>query len=121
MAKVARHLAGLGLLPDARRPLPTLPSGSEAEVAVVGERRRTGRRPGAGRRRIRPLILEQEDRLGGRLVPEAPEEHGEVDATSAPIGADVRLGTSVLGLYDDATWGGCWWQCSKPPADRGSS
>jgi sarcosine oxidase subunit alpha len=102
MAKVARHLAGLGLLPDAPRPLPHPPERVQAEVAVVG-----GGAAGLAAARalavadIRPLILEQEDRLGGRLVLEAPEEHGEVDATSAPIGADVRLGTSVLGLYDD--------------------
>jgi sarcosine oxidase subunit alpha len=44
-------------------------------------------------------VLEQEDRIGGRRVLDAPEN----GATEPPVvsGAQVRLGTTVLGLYDD--------------------
>ena len=47
-----------------------------------------------------PLVLEQEDRVGGRRVLDAPEDDAAA-APSAPAGAQLRLGASVLGLYDD--------------------
>jgi sarcosine oxidase subunit alpha len=101
MATVARHLAGLGLLPDEAPPAPRPaerlavdavvvgagPAGlAAAEVLVAGG--------------LSPLVLEQEDRVGGRQVLEAP---GGADTTapSAPHGVQLRLGASVLGLYDD--------------------
>jgi sarcosine oxidase, subunit alpha len=102
MAVVARQLAGLGLLPDAVEPAPRPPERLDAEVTVVG-----GGTAGLAAARalsaagIPVLILEAEDRLGGRLVLEAPEEHGEARATSAPSDAKVRLRTGALALYDD--------------------
>lgn len=102
MAVVARQLAGLGLLPDAVEPAARPPERLDAQVTVVG-----GGAAGLAAARalsaagIPVLLLEAEDRLGGRLVLEAPEEHGEIRAVSAPSDAKVRLRTGVLGLYDD--------------------
>ena len=102
MAVVARQLAGLGLLPDKVEPAPRPPERLDAQVTVVG-----GGAAGLAATRalsaagIPVLLLEGEDRLGGRLVLEAPEEHGEARATTVPTDAKVRLQTSVLGLYDD--------------------
>ncbi len=101
MATVARHLAGLGLLPDAPPPVPRPPERLSVDVAIVGA--------GAaglaaaevlGARGVSPLLLEQEDRVGGRLVLDAPEE-AEAPAPATPRGVQLRLGTTVLGLYDD--------------------
>jgi sarcosine oxidase subunit alpha len=100
MATVARHLAGLGLLPESAPPSPRPAERLSADVVVVG----------AGAAGLAaadvlamsgkaPLVLEQEDRVGGRWVLEAPE--GDAVAPSAPGGAQLRLGTTVLGLYDD--------------------
>jgi sarcosine oxidase, subunit alpha len=99
---VAVPLTGLGLLPDVVEPAPRPPERLDAEVTVVG-----GGTAGLAAARalsaagIPVLILEAEDRLGGRLVLEAPEEHGEARATSAPSDAKVRLRTGALALYDD--------------------
>lgn len=101
MATVARHLAGLGLLPDAAPPAPRPPERLSVDVVVVG----AGAAglaaaevlTGAGRA---PLLLEQEDRVGGRWVLDAPED-GATGAPATPAGAQLRVGTSVLGLYDD--------------------
>jgi sarcosine oxidase subunit alpha len=101
MATVARHLAGLGLLPESAPPPPRPAERISADVVVVG----------AGAAGLAawevlaaagtaPLVLEQEDRVGGRWLLDAPED--DTTATpSAPAGAQLRLGTSVLGLYDD--------------------
>ena len=101
MATVARHLSGLGLLTDAAPPLPRPPERIEVDVAVVGA-------GAAGLAAaevlasggITPLLLEQEDRVGGRVVLDAPEA-GAAGAPSSPAGVQLRLATSVLGLYDD--------------------
>ncbi|HET9155300.1 MAG TPA: 2Fe-2S iron-sulfur cluster-binding protein [Myxococcaceae bacterium] len=101
MATVARHLAGLGLLPDSAPPLPRPAEQLSVDVAVVGA-------GAAGLAAIEvlvasgitPLVLEQEDRIGGRRVLDAPE-NGTSGAPPTIAGAQVRLGTSVLGLYDD--------------------
>jgi sarcosine oxidase subunit alpha len=101
MATVARHLAGLGLLPDAAPPLPRPAERISVDVAVVGagaaglaaaEVLTSGGIP--------PLLLEQEDCVGGREVLDAPED-GSMAAPSSPAGVELRLTTSVLGLYDD--------------------
>ncbi len=101
MATVARHLAGLGLLPESAPPPPRSAERLSAEVVVVGagaaglaaaDALAMSGRP--------PLVLEQEDRVGGRWVLEAAEGDATV-APAAPAGAQLRLGTTVLGLYDD--------------------
>ena len=101
MATVARHLAGLGLLPDKAPPLPRPAERLSVDVAVVGA-------GAAGLAAVEvlvaagvsPLLLEQEDRVGGRRVLDAPED-GSTVAPSAPAQVQLRLRTSVLGLYDD--------------------
>src|SRR5215469_5437002 len=101
MATVARHLAGLGLLPDSAPPLPRPAEQLSVEVAVVGA-------GAAGLAAaevlaasgVTPLVLEQEDRIGGRRVLDAPE-NGVAAAPPVPGGVQLRIGTSVLGLYDD--------------------
>ena len=101
MATVARHLAGLGLLPESAPPPPRPAERISADVVVVG----AGAAGLAAAEVLTtsgsaPLVLEQEERVGGRWMLDAPED----DATatpSAPAGAELRLGTSVLGLYDD--------------------
>jgi len=102
MATVARHLAGLGLLPDSAPPPPRPPERLSVEVAVVG----AGPAGVAAANvviagGIAPLVLEQQDRVGGRRVLDAPEENGVADAPPSIAGAQVRLRTTVLGLYDD--------------------
>jgi len=101
MATVARHLAGLGLLPDAAPP-PARPAELlRVDVAVVGAGpaglAATEVLATAGKS---PLVLEQEDRVGGRDALDAPED-GRDGPARIPAGAQLRLGTSVLGLYDD--------------------
>lgn len=101
MATVARHLAGLGLLPESAPPPPRPAERLSADVVVVGA-------GAAGLAAVEilassgvaPLLLEQEDRVGGRHVLEAPED-GAPGIPSIPAGAQLRLGTTVLGLYDD--------------------
>ncbi|HEY1907703.1 MAG TPA: 2Fe-2S iron-sulfur cluster-binding protein [Myxococcaceae bacterium] len=101
MATVARHLAGLGLLPDKAPPEPRPAEHLSVDVAVVGA-------GAAGLAAVEalaaggasPLVLEQEDRVGGRRVLDAPED-GAAKAPAVPGGVQLRLGTSVLGLYDD--------------------
>src|SRR5215813_2076608 len=101
MATVARHLAGLGLLPDRAPPPPRPAERLSVEVAVVG----AGAAGLAAAEVLAaagsaPLLLEQEDRVGGRRVLDAPEG-GVAAGPSVPGGVQLRLGTSVLGLYDD--------------------
>ena len=101
MATVARHLAGLGLLPDSAPPLPRPAERLSVDVAVVGAGAAGLSAAGvlvAGG--LAPLLLEQEDRVGGRRVLDAPEDDGGV-TPAAVAGAQLRLGTAVLGLYDD--------------------
>ncbi|HYV47085.1 MAG TPA: 2Fe-2S iron-sulfur cluster-binding protein [Myxococcaceae bacterium] len=95
MAKVARHLAGLGLLPDKpapdRMPCETL----RVKVAVAGG----GASGSSAAARLAAqgvpfLLLERDPFLGGRRfsAPDLPRDQ-------------VRLRTPVIGLYeDDAGW-----------------
>src|SRR5215472_2791097 len=101
MATVARHLAGLGLLPD-KPPPPVRPAERlSVDTVVVGAGAAglaaAGVLAAAGRP---PLLLEQEDRIGGRLALDAPEDTAAADPV-VPPGVQLRLSTSVLGYYDD--------------------
>src|SRR5215468_1973684 len=101
MATVARHLAGLGLLPDSPPP-PVRPAERlSVDTVVVGAGAAglaaAGVLAAAGRP---PLLLEQEDRVGGRLALDAPEDTAAADPV-VPPGVQLRLSTSVLGYYDD--------------------
>ncbi|MET0404591.1 MAG: 2Fe-2S iron-sulfur cluster-binding protein [Cystobacter sp.] len=102
MAKVARQLAGLGLLPTApapeRPPMQTL----RTRVAVVGAGAAglTAAQVLAARS-VPFLLLERDGVLGGRLLAGIPE----ADAPSLPEGllppASVRTRVTVIGLFDD--------------------
>src|SRR5262245_16669428 len=101
MATVARHLAGLGLLPDSAPP-PVRPAERlSVDVVVIG----AGAAGLAAAEVLAaagcpPLLLEQEDRVGGRLVLDAPEDPSG-DAPVIPPGVQLRLATSVVGFYDN--------------------
>jgi sarcosine oxidase subunit alpha len=101
MATVARHLAGLGLLPESAPPPRRPPEALEVDVAIVGAGAAglaAAEVLGADGRRL--LLLEREDGVGGRWVLDAPEP-GLTAMSVVPRSAEVRLGTTVLGLYDD--------------------
>lgn len=103
MAKVARHLAGLGILPDEAPPPRAPPEVLTTEVAIAG-----GGAAGlaaadtltaAG---VPFVLLEREEALGGRWRLGAPEP-GAPASLAIPRGqGTVRLLTTVLGLYTDA-------------------
>ncbi|MBX5482808.1 MAG: (2Fe-2S)-binding protein [Myxococcaceae bacterium] len=104
MAKVARHLAGLGLLPEKEAP-PRLPHETlEVPVAIAG----AGPAGLAAARElsnlgVRFLVLERETEPGGRL------RYGAVGPKDPPLSAfaqvssfgALRLCTTIIGLYDD--------------------
>lgn len=91
MAKVARHLAGLGLLPEKpapqRMPCETL----RVKVAIAGGGASgTAAAARLAEKGVPFLLLERDPLLGGRrfLAPDLPP-------------SQVRLRTPVVGLYDD--------------------
>jgi sarcosine oxidase, subunit alpha len=99
MAKVARHLAGLGLLPDEVAPLRAPPERLQTEVAIAG-----GGASGLAAAEVLAaagvpfVLLEREEAVGGRWrlgAPELPAPPLELKAASGT----VRLRTTVLGLY----------------------
>ncbi|RKH36440.1 2Fe-2S iron-sulfur cluster-binding protein [Corallococcus sicarius] len=103
MAKVARQLAGLGLLPKEPGP-EALPSRTiQIQVAVVG-----GGPAGLEAARVLAgkgvpfLLLERDANLGGRLAHGTPEDGAPFvpEPTAFPQGSVVRRAT-VIGLYDD--------------------
>jgi sarcosine oxidase subunit alpha len=103
MAKVARQLAGLGLLPTHAAP-PRLPSRVvRTRVAVVG-----GGAAGLGaaqvlaERGIPFVLLEREERVGGRLIRGAPQKDDPAvpDVASFPKGS-ILTRAYAIGLYDD--------------------
>jgi len=102
MVRVARHLAGLGLLPDAgaapRREAEVL----QTEVAIAG-----GGASGLAAAEVLAeaalpfILLEREEALGGRWRLGAPEPGTPASLTLTPGPGMVRLHTTVLGLYRD--------------------
>ncbi len=101
MVKVARHLAGLGLLPDQpageRPPAEVL----ETDVAIAG-----GGAAGLAAAQVlsaqgvRFVLLEREEALGGRWRLGAPEPGAPASLQLVPGAGTVHLGTTVLGLYN---------------------
>ncbi|HVE86040.1 MAG TPA: 2Fe-2S iron-sulfur cluster-binding protein, partial [Myxococcales bacterium] len=102
MAKVARHLAGLGLLPDQpapeRMPCQTL----REHVAIAGGG--TSGLFAAHRLHARGvpfLLLEREGAVGGRLT-SAPDGTPAPAVPSGELPRDrVRVRSAVIGLYED--------------------
>jgi len=104
MTRVARHLAGLGLLPEKPAP-PVLPAGViSVEVAVVG-----GGAAGLAavnvlaKMRVPLVLCEKEDFLGGRLAT-APVEAGApaISSTDVLPPDSLRLRSAAVALFDDA-------------------
>ena len=102
MAKVARHLAGLGLLPDEVAPLRAPPEQLKTEVAIAG-----GGASGLaaaevlGAAGVPFVLLEREDALGGRWRLGAPESSAPAMNGLLGTSGTVRLCTTVLGLYQE--------------------
>jgi sarcosine oxidase subunit alpha len=103
MAKVARQLAGLGLLPDREAP-PRLPARAvRTRVAIVG-----GGAAGLAAAKVLAdrgvpfVLLEREERVGGRLTRGAPllDDPAVSDVASLPKGS-VLTRAHAIGLYDD--------------------
>lgn len=103
MAKVARQLAGLGLLPREAAPDAAPARTLRTRVAVVG-----GGAAGLAAARVLSsrdvpfLLFERDGHLGGRLAHGAPEEGAPSvpEFTAFPKGSIVTRATA-LGLYDD--------------------
>ncbi|MFZ5468811.1 MAG: 2Fe-2S iron-sulfur cluster-binding protein [Myxococcota bacterium] len=104
MLEVARHLAGLGLLPDKAPPQRQPMLSLRTKIAIVGA-------GAAGlaaaevlaARKVPFLLLEREDYLGGRLAHGAPlPSDPAIPAPSAMPEGAVHLGTTAIGLYEDA-------------------
>lgn len=103
MAKVARHLAGLGLLPDKEAP-PRLPCETvRTQVAIAG-----GGAAGSAAARVLaerdiPFVLcEREGVLGGRLVAGAGVAGDPLPPGPGALPeAAIRLRAPVIGLYGD--------------------
>jgi sarcosine oxidase subunit alpha len=104
MAKVARQLAGLGMLPDHAAPQRLPAREVRTRVAVVG-----GGAAGLAAAKVLAeagvafLLLEREARVGGRLVRGAPlaEDPAVLEVGSLPKGS-VLTEALALGFYDDA-------------------
>jgi sarcosine oxidase, subunit alpha len=103
MAKVARHLAGLGTLPDEVAPARPPPELLTTEVAIAGGGAAGFAAASALAAAGVPFVLlEREEALGGRWRLGAPEA-GAPAALVLPRGSGtVRLLTTVLGLYTSA-------------------
>ena len=99
MATVARHLAGLGLLPDAAPPCPA-PGRISVDVAVVGAGAAglaAAEVLAAGG--VAPLVLEQDDCVEGAGCSML---RGWLDRRSiVPGGRSAPAGDLGAGLYDD--------------------
>lgn len=103
MAKVARQLAGLGLLPDQEAPARLPARNVNIRVAIIG-----GGAAGLAAARVLAdkgvpfLLFERDERVGGRLTRGAPqpEDPAVASADSFPKGSIVTR-AHAIGLYDD--------------------
>lgn len=103
MAKVARQLAGLGLLPDQEAPARPPARNLNTRVALVG-----GGAAGLAAARVLAdkgvpfLLFERDESVGGRLTRGAPqpEEPAVASAEAFPKGSIVTR-AHAIGLYDD--------------------
>ena len=115
MATVARHLAGLGLLPDAAPADPPPAERLSVEVAVVGAGAAglaAAEVLAAGG--LSPLVLEQEDRVGGRLVLDAPE-NGAARRPGRPAAEPSSGSAPRCSASTTTSWGGSCSPCSATP------
>ena len=103
MVKVARHLAGLGLLPDAVPPQRQAPEVLQTPVAIAG-----GGAAGLAAAEVLSaagvpfVLLEREEALGGRWRLGPPEAGAPATLRVGAQAGTVRLHTTVLGLYSDS-------------------
>lgn len=103
MAKVARHLAGLGLLPDKLATPPLPPQTLHVKVAIAG----AGPAGLAAARelerlKVPHLLLEREHRVGGRWLTGAIGPKDPPLSAFTPLPPDrLRAGTTLLGLFED--------------------
>ena len=103
MAKVARHLAGLGLLPDKVAPQRQPTEILHVRALVVGG----GAAGLAAARELQSakvpfLLIERETSLGGRLAWGAPGRNDPPLSTFEQLEpGQLRLGTLAIGLFDD--------------------
>jgi sarcosine oxidase subunit alpha len=103
MAKVARHLAGLGLLPANEAPARLPARVLRTRVAIVG-----GGAAGLAAAKVLAergvpfLLLERDERVGGRLTRGAPlqDDPAIPEVASFPKGS-VLTRAHAIGLYDD--------------------
>lgn len=103
MAKVARQLAGLGLLPKEEAPTPLPARTLRTRVAVVGAGA-AGLAAAAEltERGVPFLLFERDDHLGGRLAHGAPEKDAPAITDTGSLAKDsVFTRATALGLYDD--------------------
>lgn len=103
MQKVARHLAGLGLLPDRSAPVGPAHHTEKVQVAILG----AGPAGLAAARELQQagveyLLVEHEESPGGRLTYGAPGlKDPPLSAFASAAGKRVRLRTTAIGLFDD--------------------
>jgi sarcosine oxidase subunit alpha len=101
MAKVARHLSGLGLLPDLPAPQRPAPEAVRTAVAIVG-----GGAAGLAaaselaRQSIPFLLCEAEGFLGGRLAVAPIEADAPPMPPALPSSDAVRLRARAIAIYD---------------------
>lgn len=103
MARVARQLAGLGLLPEREAPERLPAHELKTRVAVAGGGA-AGLAAAAvlGSRGVPFLLFERDSRMGGRLAVGAPEPEAPAlpDPEALPATA-LRNNSVALGLFDD--------------------
>ncbi len=97
MAKVARHLAGLGLLPDKATPVGPAAIERRVKIAIVG-----GGAAGLAAAEVLTEkgvafeLFEREAMLGGRRT-----FGPDFDQTTVPALPSARTGATAIGLYED--------------------